>query len=182
MEGRETGSPGLARAAAYIVQQAQKDGLQPAGSDGFYQPVKLRSRQIDESLSSLTLVRNGVEQPLVLGEDAMLSTRVDLAPVVDAPLVFVGYGLQVPENQHDDFAGLDLKGKVVVVFSGSTSDMSAALAAHYQSMAQRKKAMLAAGAIGYISIPNPASMDIPWSRSNVGPQTSEHGIGRRIAR
>src|SRR6266481_7313098 len=108
MEGRETGSPGLARAAAYIVQQAQKDGLQPAGSDGFYQPVKLRSKQIDESQSSLTLVRNGHEEPLVLGEDIMFSTRVDLAPVIDAPLVFVGYGLQVPENQHNDFTGLDL--------------------------------------------------------------------------
>ncbi len=167
MEGRETGSPGVARAAAYIVQQAQKDGLQPAGSDGFYQPVKLRSKQIDESQSSLTLVRSGKEEPLVLGEDASLSTRVDLAPVVDAPLVFVGYGLQVPESQHDDFAGLDLKGKVAVIFSGSTSDMSAALAAHYQSMAQRKKALLAAGAIGFISIPNPASMDIPWSRATL---------------
>jgi Zn-dependent M28 family amino/carboxypeptidase len=164
MEGRETGSPGLAKAAAYIVQQAQKDGLQPAGSDGFYQPVKLRSKQIDESQSSLTLVRNGVEKPLGLGEDAMFSTGVDLAPVVDAALVFAGYGLQVPESQHDDFAGLDLKGKVAVIFSGSTSDMSAALAAHYQSRAQRKKALLAAGALGYISIPNPASMDIPWSR------------------
>src|SRR5216684_8988216 len=167
MEGRETGSPGLARAAAYIVQQAQKDGLQPAGSDGFYQPVKLRSKQIDESQSSLALVRNGQEESLELGEDAMFSTRVDLAPAVDAPLVFVGYGLQVPENQHDDFAGLDLKGKVAVIFSGSTSDMSAALAAHYQSLAQRKKALLAAGALGYITIPNPASMDIPWSRATL---------------
>jgi Zn-dependent M28 family amino/carboxypeptidase len=164
MEGRETGSPGLAKAAAYIVSQAQKDGLQPAGSDGFYQPVTLRSKQIDETQSSLTLVRNGQEEPLVLGEDAIFSTRVDLAPVIDAPLVFVGYGLQVPENQHDDFAGLDLKGKVAVVFSGSTSDISAALAAHYQSIAERKKALFAAGALGYISIPNPASMDIPWSR------------------
>jgi Zn-dependent M28 family amino/carboxypeptidase len=164
MEGRETGSPGLAKAAAYIVQQAQNDGLQPAGSDGFYQPVKLRSKQIDESQSSLTLVRDRQEEPLVLGEDAMLSTRVDLAPVVDAPLVFVGYGLQVPEVKHDDFAGLNLKGKVAVIFSGSTSDMSAALAAHYQSLAERKKALLTAGALGYITIPNPASMDIPWSR------------------
>jgi Zn-dependent M28 family amino/carboxypeptidase len=94
----------------------------------------------------------------------MLSTRVDLTPAVNAPLVFVGYGLQVPENQHDDFAGLDLKGKIAVIFSGSTSDMSAALAAHSQSLAQRKKALLAAGAVGFISIPNPASMDIPWSR------------------
>jgi len=164
MEGRETGSPGLARAAAYIVQQVQKDGLQPAGTDGFYQPVRLRSRRIDESQSSLALVRNGAEQSLILGEDALLSSRVDVAPVIDAFLVFVGYGLQVPESQHDDLAGLDLKGKVAVIFSGSTSDMSAALSAHYQSTAQRRKVLLAAGAIGYISIPNPASMDIPWSR------------------
>ena len=164
MEGRETGSPGLAKAAAYIIEQAQKDGLQPAGSDGFCQPVTLRSKQIDESQSSLTLVRNGQEEPLVLGEDAMFSTRIDLAPAVDAPLVFVGYGLQVPGVKHDDFTGLNLKGKVAVIFSGSTSDMSAALAAHYQSLAQRRKALLTAGALGYITIPNPASMDIPWER------------------
>jgi Zn-dependent M28 family amino/carboxypeptidase len=164
MEGRETGSPGLAKAAAYIVDQLKKDGLEPAGSDGFYQPVMLRSRQIDETQSSLTLVRNGKEEPLELGEDAMFSARYDLAPSVNAPLVFVGYGLKVPETKHDDFAGLDLKGKIAVIFSGSMSDMSAALAAHYQSLAERRKAMLAAGALGWIAIPNPASMDIPWSR------------------
>src|SRR5208283_5085856 len=89
------------------------------GSEGFYQPVKLISRQIDESASSLTLVRNGKDEPLVLGQDAMFSTRVDLAPEVDAPLVFVGYGLSVPEKDYDDFAGLDLKGKVAVMISGS---------------------------------------------------------------
>src|SRR6266542_4640223 len=55
MEGRETGSPGLAKAAAYIVDQLKKDGLQPAGMNGFYQPVKLRSQQIDEDQSSLAL-------------------------------------------------------------------------------------------------------------------------------
>ncbi len=92
MEGRETGSEGLRKAAAYIVEQLKADGLQPAGSNGFYQPVKLVSRQIDESGSSLALVRDGKDEPLVLGQDAMFSTRVDLAPEVDAPLVFVGYG------------------------------------------------------------------------------------------
>src|SRR5438132_6164989 len=139
MEGRETGSEGLRKAASYIVEQAKKDGLQPAGSDGFYQPVKLRSRQIDENQSSLALVRDEKRVPLVLGEDAMFSTRVDLVPEVDAPLVFVGYGLRVPELNYDGFSGLDLQGKVAVIFSGSTTDMPAALAAHYQSMAERKK-------------------------------------------
>jgi Zn-dependent M28 family amino/carboxypeptidase len=164
MEGRETGSEGLRKAAAYIVEQLKNDGLQPAGNDGFYQPVKFVSRQIDESGSSLALVRNGKEEPLVLGEDAMFSTRVDLAPEVDAQLVFVGYGIRVPEKDYDDFAGLDLKGKVAVMISGSPAQLPAALASHYQSMAERARALRRAGAVGMISIPNPASMDIPWSR------------------
>jgi len=164
MEGRETGSEGLRKAAAYIVEQLKTDGLDPAGVNGFYQPVKLMSRQIDESGSSLALVRNGKDEPLVLGEDAMFSTRVDLAPEVDAPLVFVGYGLRVPEKDYDDFAGLDMKGKVAVIISGSPSEMPSALASHYQSMSERAKALRQAGAVGMISIPNPASMDIPWSR------------------
>jgi Zn-dependent M28 family amino/carboxypeptidase len=164
MEGRETGSAGLRKAAAYIVEQLKNDGLEPAGSNGYYQPVKLISRQIDESGSSLALVRNGTTEPLTLGEDAMFSTRVDLAPEVDAPLVFVGYGLSVPEKKYSDFTGLDLKGRVAVVISGSPSDMPAALASHYQSMAERAQALRAAGAVGLISIPNPASMDIPWGR------------------
>jgi Zn-dependent M28 family amino/carboxypeptidase len=164
MEGRETGSEGLRKAAAYVVDQLKADGLHPAGSNGFDQPVTFVSRQIDESGSSLALVRNGKDEPLVLGEDAMFSTRVDLAPEVNAPLVFVGYGLRVPEKSYDDFAGLDVKGKVVVLISGSPSDMPSALASHYQSMSERSQALREAGAVGMISIPNPASMDIPWSR------------------
>jgi Zn-dependent M28 family amino/carboxypeptidase len=164
MEGRETGSEGLRKAAAYVVDQIKADGLQPAGSNGFYQPVKFVSRQIDESSSSLALVRNGKDEPLVLGEDAMFSTRVDLAPEVNAPLVFVGYGLRVPEKNYDDFAGLDVKGKVVVLVSGSPAGMPSALASHYQSMSERSQALREAGAVGVISIPNPASMDIPWAR------------------
>ena len=164
MEGRETGSEGLRKAAAYIVEQLKKDGLQPAGVNGFYQPVNLVSRQIDESASSLALVRNGVAEPLVLGQDAMFSTRVALAPEIEAPLVFVGYGLKVPEKNYDDYAGLDLKGKVAVMISGSPADMPSALASHYQSSTERYKTLRDAGVIGIVSIPNPASMDIPWSR------------------
>jgi Zn-dependent M28 family amino/carboxypeptidase len=167
MEGRETGSKGLERAEAYIVTQLQQAGLQPAGSDGFYQPVKLQSRQIVEKDSSLALIRDGKAEPLTLGEDAFFGTRVDLAPDVQAPLVFVGYGLTVPEQHYDDLAGLDLKGKVAVIVTGSPSEIVGALAAHYQSSAERWKTFRKAGAVGIIGIPNPASMDIPWSRMSV---------------
>src|SRR5215469_14409530 len=162
MEGRETGSSGLRNAEAYIVDQLKKNGLEPAGVKGFYQPVKFESRQIVEKDSSLALVRDGKKEPLTLGDDAVLSTRVDLAPSVAAPLVFVGYGLSIPEMNYDDLAGLDLKGKVAVVLAGSPAAIPGALSSHYQSAGERWKAFEKAGAIGIITILNPASMDIPW--------------------
>src|SRR5437879_3019523 len=113
MEGRETGSPGEKRAQVYVVEQMKQSGLEPAGTDGFYQPVKLVSRQTIEKESSLALVRNGKAQRLSFGDDAILSTRIEPAPEVNAPLVFVGNGLRIPAAGIDDFTGLDLKGKVV---------------------------------------------------------------------
>jgi Zn-dependent M28 family amino/carboxypeptidase len=165
MEGRDTGSPGLKKAEAYAVNQLKAAGLQPAGVKGFYQPVKFESRQLVEQESSAALVRDGKSEALTLGEDAIFSTRVDLAPAVKAPLVFVGYGLSIPESNFDDLAGLDLKGKVAVLITGSPEQISSALAAHHQTAAERWKAFSQAGAVGIISIPNPASMDVPWSRT-----------------
>ena len=168
MEGRETGSAGLRRAQGYVVAQLTRAGLQPAGTDGFYQPVKLVQRQIDEKSSAAALVRDGKAEPLVLGEDAFFNTRADLAAgEVTAPLVFAGYGLRIPEKSFDDLAGLDLHGKVVVLLAGSPADVPGPLASHYQTPGERWKALRAAGAIGIVNIPNPASMDIPWSRMSL---------------
>ncbi|MGH9704442.1 MAG: M28 family metallopeptidase [Candidatus Acidiferrales bacterium] len=167
MEGRETGSAGLRRAQAYVVEQLKSAGLEPAGTEGFYQPVELISRQIIEKVSSVALIHDGNLEPLALGEETFFNTRVDLAPEVEAKLVFVGYGLSIPEKKYDDLSGLDLKGKVAVVFTGSPADIPGALASHYQTASERWKAFRKAGAIGIITLPNPAAMDIPWSRMSV---------------
>ncbi|HWG88943.1 MAG TPA: M28 family metallopeptidase, partial [Candidatus Acidoferrales bacterium] len=90
-----------------------------------------------------------------------------LAPSVEAPLVFAGYGLSVPEKNYDDLVGLDLKGKVAVIISGAPADIPGALASHYQSAAERWKALRKAGAVGTVVILNPAAMDIPWERISV---------------
>ncbi len=164
MEGRETGSPGLHKAQEYVVEQLKRAGLEPAGTKGFYQPVHFVSRQIIEKDSSLTLVHKGAIAPLTLGEDAIFSTRIDLAPTMEAPLVFAGYGLSVPENNYDDLAGLDLHGKVAVIVAGAPEEIPGALASHYQSAGERWKALHKAGAVGVITILNPNAMDIPWSR------------------
>ena len=128
LEGRETGSEGLRKAQAYVVDQFKKAGLEPAGTNGFYQPIKFVSRQIVESESSAALISGGKAQPLVLGDDAYFSTRANLSPdAITAKLVFVGYGLKIPEQNYDDLAGLDLKGKIVVYIAGSPADTPTAL-------------------------------------------------------
>jgi Zn-dependent M28 family amino/carboxypeptidase len=164
LEGRETGSLGLRQAESYVVTQLKQAGLRPAGTKGYYQPVKLLSRQVDEKSSSAVLIRDGKSEPLILGDDVFFTSRADLASSLEAPLVFVGYGLSIPEKNYDDLAGLDLKGKVAVIVSGSPEEIPAALASHYQTQRERWKAFHSAGAIGIISIPNPAAMDVPWSR------------------
>jgi hypothetical protein len=60
--------------------------------------VPFRSRRIDEPHSSFSLVRAGQEEPVVLGDEATFSMRIEPAASVEAPLVFVGYGLQVPNR------------------------------------------------------------------------------------
>lgn len=165
MEGRETGSEGLRRAEAYTVEELKKSGLQPAGVNGFYQTVKFDRRRVDEKNSFAVLVREGRTEPLVLGEDVYFSSAVDMPSTeITAPLVFVGYGLKIPEKNDDDYAGFDLKGKIAVYISGSPGDVPAALSAHSQTAAERGNALRAAGAIGVIRVFNPASMDIPWAR------------------
>lgn len=165
LEGRDTGSEGLRKAQAYVVDKLKDMGLQPAGTNGYYQPVKFISRQIVEADSHVSFISNGKSDQLVFGEEGFLGSRVDLpTELIKAPLVFVGYGLKIPEQNYDDLAGLDLKGKVAVYIGGSPADVPSALSAHYQSAAERWKSLKAAGVLGVVYILNPSSQDIPWSR------------------
>src|SRR2546421_10091768 len=119
LEGRESGSEGHRRAAAYVAAQFERSGLQST-----IQPVKLRTRRIVEARSSLALLRDGKREPLTLGEDAIFSVRVEPPAPVSAPMVFVGYGLVIPEKNHDDLAGLDLHGKIAVYFNSGPASIS----------------------------------------------------------
>ncbi len=164
LEGRETGSPGHHKAAEYVAREFENEGLKPAGTHGYLQPVHLKSRTIDEPGCRLALVREGREEPLKLGVDAVIGLRIDPVASLTAPLVFAAYGLSIPEAGHDDFKGLDAKGKLVVYLRGAPPDIPGPLAAHAQSEGERSEALRKAGAIGAVSIPNPKNMDIPWER------------------
>ena len=97
LEGRETGSAGYRKAAAYVTAEFQKAGLQAGGTDGYLQPIGFKSRRILEDQSSLALVRGGKAEPIALGAEATISMRVDPAPQLEAPIVFAGHGLRIPE-------------------------------------------------------------------------------------
>ena len=167
LQGRDTGSEGHKKAAAYVAEQFKAAGLAPAGTSGYLQPVQFTSRKIVEAQSSLALVRDGKVEPVALGPEAAFSMRIDPAPQVEAPLAFVGYGLSIPELKIDDLAGQDLRGKVAVYLLGSPAGVPDALSAHAQSAAVRWAALKKAGALGAIVLQHPARIEPPWERSTL---------------
>jgi Zn-dependent M28 family amino/carboxypeptidase len=167
LEGRDTGSEGHRTAARYIAQEFERAGLQPAGKDGYLQPVRFRSYRIDEPKSSMELVFPDRTEKLTPGKEAYFGLRGNLAADVDAPMVFAGHGFAIAERGYDELAGLDLKGKIVVYLAGGPKDVPAPLLSHSQSASERWKRAKAAGAIGFASIANPKTSDIPWARARL---------------
>jgi hypothetical protein len=122
-EGRGTGQPGADRAAQYLADTFAKLGLKPAGENGTYlQPIKFRSAQLLASSS----VKVG-DAALQHGTDYVVlppytSDKVD----VTGDIVFAGFGVVSTELNRDDFAGLDLKDKIVVIMGGQPEGVDAA--------------------------------------------------------
>jgi Zn-dependent M28 family amino/carboxypeptidase len=162
LQGRMTGSAGYSVAAEYVADKFKKQGLKPAGTIGFFQAVKFTSRAIDEAYSSINLVNGNNSTPLTFGQEVILRPSGDPVPQVDAGMVFVGYGMSVPAANYDDFARLDLRGKIAVYLSGGPSTIQDPLRAHEESIGERWKAIKAAGAIGMAVILNSANQEIPW--------------------
>ena len=184
MNGRLTGSEDYLRAAAYVVEQFKAYGLAPAGvKGGYYQPVHFDVQRVVASKSSMSLVVDGKATPLVLGEDAILGARTAQLGKVDAPLVFIGYGLHLPESKYDDFNSTEvpmaeLKGKIVVYINGGPGDLSGALKS-FARTSPLAKALQDAGVVGTISIPTPKSMDFGWER--VASSASQPGMRLAVA-
>lgn len=118
MEGRGTGTPGERRAVEYIAAQMQAYGLEPAGKDGsFFQAVPLLgSRPTPRGPLTFTAA-DGRTQRLDFIDDFIVSTDLEAPAVeVEAPLVFVGYGITAPGYDWDSYKGVDVKDKIVVMF------------------------------------------------------------------
>jgi Zn-dependent M28 family amino/carboxypeptidase len=123
LEGRGPGTRGAELAAQYIATQFALAGLKPAGDNGtYFQPVPLFAVHTDEDKTKLSFVpASGSPIDLAYGTEIVAKDEAGQASAdIDAPIVFVGYGIHAPEYNWDDYAGpdgteIDLKGKVALV-------------------------------------------------------------------
>lgn len=151
LEGRDTGSRGYDIAAAYVAAQFRAIGLQPGGAnDSWYLQVPFR-RAVHAGPPTASLAIGREVSALKPGTDfAVRPSVTEQSRTIDAPLAFVGYGVSDPRLRIDNYAGLDVRGKVVVAIQGTPSGLPSEIAAHLDS----SKAVTAAakGAIGLIEI------------------------------
>lgn len=159
LEGRDTGSRGLEIASLYIASQFEQYGLKPAGDNGTYmQRVTFRQSFLDQDSPKLTVKMGGDETELKYPKDFLVSPSASFKDAhVEGKLVFVGYGIIAPELEHNDYADVDVKGKIVVILSGKPQSFPSEEGAHFASGYQKTRYAAENGAIGTISIPTPRS-------------------------
>jgi len=116
-EGRGPGSAGEERTVEYIRAQMQRIGLQPGNGDSFFQEVPMVETTADPS-TRLAITTSGGAMDLAFGTDMVVGTRTGepQVSVRDSEMVFVGYGVDAPERDWNDYAGQDWTGKTVVMF------------------------------------------------------------------
>jgi len=158
LKGRAPDSPGYQIAARYVAAQLEANGLRPGGLNGkWFQPVPLRKAVLDTSKSSLLLVAtdsgsNHREQKLIDDKDYVLIGDVTHAETkLEAPIVFVGFGVTAPEANYDDYAGIDVHGKIVLTFYGAPPRFSSTVRAYYSDDIVKTKNALAHGAVAMLT-------------------------------
>jgi Zn-dependent M28 family amino/carboxypeptidase len=166
-EGRLTGSSGYDLAAARVIARFKAEGLEPAAGGGYRQPVALERQVVAQAASSAELQgSDGEIKPLRVGVDLLIASGGAPRPDrVDAPLVFVGYGLHLPEFAQDDYADLEIKDKIVVVLSGGPADVPGPVKANARFA--RTEWLGRSGAAGVISLTTPQQVEIPWVRQKL---------------
>jgi hypothetical protein len=169
MQGRETGTPGFERAADVVVAHLRTLGLQPAGDNGGYsQRVPLLKATHVADGARLDVLRADRTIHLRLHDHFLTEPNFDAADAsVRAQAVFVGQAISAPDLGHDDFAGLDVSGRIAVVIGGAPARFDDDRRAVEASTAEKLRALAAHGAIGAVFIDTAEDeMQLPWSQRN----------------
>ena len=166
LEGREAGTRGFDVASRYAASVLEVNGLEPAGDQGtFFQAVPLVESTLTQG--SVTLVRDGspptaLENP---ADVAIMPNHVEDQVHLQAPVVFAGFGVTAPAFNYDDYAGLDVTGKVVLVLSNGPARFPSEQRAHFGSFELKVRNAAEHGAVGMIigGLPEEYART-PWDR------------------
>ncbi|HEY6210935.1 MAG TPA: M28 family metallopeptidase, partial [Vicinamibacterales bacterium] len=158
LEGREAGTRGFDIAAEYVAAQFRQIGLVPAGDEGtYFQRVPLIATRLTDQGSFILKSTSGQTMPLAFAEEYVPS-RSSVAGTrhVAGPLVFAGFGIVAPERGIDDYRGLDVAGKIVVLLAGAPADLQTEERAYYASARTKRTEASRHGAIGFLTLNTPA--------------------------
>ncbi|MBD2723394.1 M28 family metallopeptidase [Hymenobacter armeniacus] len=192
-QGRRPFTPGEEKATSYLAEEFKKLGLQPGANGSYFQAVPL-VEIAGKPDSIATVAGNGKSLRLKYRQDFMFLTEREV-PTVDiknSPLVFAGYGVTAPEYGWDDYAGLDVKGKTVVVLindpgnaGNDTTLFKGKAMTYYGRWGYKYEEAARHGATGLLIIHDTKPASYPWTvvqSSNGGaklhPQTPDHGASK----
>jgi hypothetical protein len=167
LEGRDTGTRGYDLAARYVAAAMKAMGLEPGGENGsWYQPVPLRESRLLKGSVSLAGARAMRRVELVALEDyVQFGDTARTESRVEAPVVFVGYGVSAPELGHDDYAGVDVSGKIVAMLANAPREFPSEPRAHFASAQLKAENAARHGAVGTIGILTDQDVErYPWAR------------------
>jgi len=178
MRGREAGSPEFDIAAQYVAAQFYAAGLRPGGDEGGYlQKVPLIAAKLADKGNFVWTPAGGQPQTLVFGQDFVPSPNAAREETtLNAPVVFVGYGIVAPDYKRDDYRGVDVKGKIVAFVGGAPSNYDGEERAFFAGAPTKARIAAEHGAIGAIQIESPrgsrgnfpvAALARAWDRERV---------------
>lgn len=171
LEGRGTGQRGGELTVTYLETQAAAVGLKPGNGKSFRQPVKIAGVRSLPEKSNVGIVANGKAVPLQFGADWVWGPGDGKADhTLDAEMVFVGYGIVAPEEKWDDFKGMDVKGKVIVMMvndpaptATEANRFNGAGLTYYGRWTYKLEEAARQGAAGVLLIHTDASASYGWS-------------------
>ncbi len=168
IEGRMAGTRGYDVAARYVASQLAQLGARPAGDGGtWFQTVNLLQATPTLAAGKVRIARGGMVTELVLNDEYLPRAYYAEGPTeITAPATFVGHAIRAPELGYDDFAGVQLAGRIAVVLGGAPPTFPPDQRAHYSHSSTKFRALTERGALGAVFFDTPSNEKrFPWARA-----------------
>jgi hypothetical protein len=156
LEGRGTGTRGYQLAAEYVAAQYAAAGVKPGAGNSYLQTVPFR-RTVAEQGSEIVVQRDQATETLKFETDFMTPGDPNREETTaEGRVVYAGYGITAPDQHfYDDYARIDVRGKIVVIMSGAPKEWPSSVRAHHSSSLAKLENAVAHGAIGILTFYSP---------------------------